>query len=71
LTVIVESNRIIDGQPLDLTAQLQQLTGDGWDVRFMLPNGINRWTVIASRDHEIIRVGPGVLQDGTTPERMR
>ena len=71
LTVIVESNRIIDGQPLDLTAQLQQLTGDGWEVRFLLTNGVNRWTVVCVRDHEIIRVGSGVTQDGTMPERMR
>lgn len=56
LTVIVESNRILDGQPLDLTDQLQRLTVEGWEVRFMLPNGVNRWTVICSQDTAIVRV---------------
>lgn len=54
-TIIVESDRIINGQPLDLTEQVQQLSDAGWSIRFMLPNGVNRWTVIASRDTEIIR----------------
>lgn len=46
-TVIVESNRILDGQPLDLTETLNTLAVEGWVVRFVLPNGVNRWTVIA------------------------
>lgn len=55
-TVIVESNRIIDGQPFDLTEQLQRLTDEGWTVRFMLPNGVNRWTVVCSKDSAIVGV---------------
>lgn len=51
LSVIVESNRIIDGQALDLTEQLQRLTDQGWEVRFLLPNGVNRWTVVCAREH--------------------
>jgi hypothetical protein len=54
LTVIVESERIIDGRPLDLTEQLQRLTEAGWSVRFVLPNGVNRWTVICSRETNLV-----------------
>lgn len=54
LTVIVESERIIDGRPLDLTDQLQRLTDAGWSVRFVLPNGVNRWTIIASRETNLV-----------------
>lgn len=55
LTIIVESNRIIDGQPFDLTEQLQHLTVEGWEVKFILPNGVNRWTVIGTK--EFVQVG--------------
>lgn len=48
-SVIVESNRIIDGQPLDLTELLNDLHHGGWDVKFVMPNGVNRWTVVAER----------------------
>jgi hypothetical protein len=54
LTVIVESERIIDGRPLDLTEQLQRLADAGWSVGFVLPNGVNRWTVIASRETTLV-----------------
>jgi len=50
LSVIVESDRIIHGQPLDLTEQLNAMAAQGWQVRFVLPNGINRWAVICSRE---------------------
>lgn len=46
---IVESNRIIEGQPLDLTEALNRLTAAGWIIRFVGPNGVNRWTVVAER----------------------
>lgn len=54
LTVIVESERIINGRPLDLSDELQRLTDAGWSVRFILPNGVNRWTVIASRETTLV-----------------
>jgi hypothetical protein len=56
LTIIIESNRIIDGQPFDLTEQLQRLSDDGWVVRFILPNGVNRWTVVCGKDTALVRV---------------
>jgi hypothetical protein len=46
-TVIVESNRIVEGQPLDLADTLNALAEQGYVIRFVLPNGVNRWTVIA------------------------
>jgi hypothetical protein len=49
-TVIVESTRILEGQPLDLTETLLRLTADGWTIAHVLPNGVNRWTVIAWQD---------------------
>jgi len=51
IAVIIESHRIVDGMALDLAEQLERLTGSGvWRVQYVLPNGVNRWTVIASRE---------------------
>jgi hypothetical protein len=55
LAVIVESNRIIDGQALDLAEQLTRLTDSGWEVRYLLPNGVNRWTVVCAQQTDIVR----------------
>lgn len=52
-TEIVESDRILEGRPLDLTEALDRLDRQGWSVEFVLPNGVNRWTVIASSDEGI------------------
>jgi hypothetical protein len=49
-TVIVESTRILEGQPVDLTETLDRLTAAGWTIQTVLPNGVNRWTVIAWKD---------------------
>jgi hypothetical protein len=38
-----------EGGPAALQALLQQLTAQGWDVVTVLTNGINRWTVVASK----------------------
>lgn len=47
---------IIDGYASDLEQALARLSGEGWAVRFVLPNGVNRWTVITERASE--GVGP-------------
>ena len=43
----------LEGRPLDLTEALDRLDRQGWSVEFVLPNGVNRWTVIASSDEGI------------------
>jgi hypothetical protein len=46
---IVESNAILEGVPVDLVAALTRLQAAGWTVFQLLPNGVNRWTVICRR----------------------
>lgn len=38
-----------EGGPAELQALLQQTTAQGWIVENILTNGINRWTVVASK----------------------
>jgi hypothetical protein len=33
-----------------LTEYLNRLTQQGWDVRFVMANGLDRWTVVCWRD---------------------
>lgn len=41
---------IVNGaESVKLDDVLDGLTAKGWEIRFILPNGINRWTVIASK----------------------
>ncbi len=35
-----------------LDANLTLLTQRSWQIQYVLPNGVNRWTVIASKDSE-------------------
>jgi len=49
---IVESNNILQGVPVDLVAALNRLQADGWTIWAVLPNGVNRWTVICQRSNE-------------------
>ena len=49
-TEIVESSRILEGIPVDLVDALNRLQAEGWTVWQVLPNGVNRWTVIARRE---------------------
>ncbi len=38
---------------VELEEVLHMLTAEGWQIRFVLPNGVNRWTVIAQREEAI------------------
>ena len=38
-----------EGEATVLQATLQQLTAQGWSIFAVLTNGINRWTVVASK----------------------
>lgn len=49
-TEIVEEDRIVQGRPLCLAERLNALSASGWNIRQVLPNGVNRWTVIAERN---------------------
>lgn len=37
---------IVEGYGADLAVELQRWTAEGWRVCFVLPNGVNRWTVV-------------------------
>lgn len=40
---------IVEGYPTDLAVLLNRLSRDGWQLRLVLPNGVNRWTVIVEK----------------------
>jgi len=40
---------IVEGYGPDLAGHLNRFTAEGWTIRFVLPNGVNRWTVIMER----------------------
>jgi hypothetical protein len=40
----------VAGLALDLSDVLDRLSADGWTISLVLPNGVNRWTVIAWKD---------------------
>lgn len=47
---IVDSNAILQGVPRDLCDALTRVQGEGWTIFTILPNGVNRWTVVAWKD---------------------
>ena len=47
---IVESTNILEGIALDITALLNRRAHEGWVLRHMMPNGVNRWTLTFWRD---------------------
>jgi len=40
---------ILEGRPEDLDALLEAAEREHYEVRFVLPNGVNRWTIITRR----------------------
>lgn len=40
---------IVQGHASDLAGFLNRFEQDGWTIRFMLPNGVDRWTVVMNR----------------------
>lgn len=41
---------IVEGYGADLELALTRVVTEGWTVRFVLPNGVNRWTVICAKE---------------------
>ncbi len=41
---------IVQGHGSDLERYLQEKTDAGWDVRWVIVNGVDRWTVICWRE---------------------
>lgn len=47
----VTGNTKADGLScVELDEALARLLADGWALRFVLPNGVNRWTLICWKD---------------------
>jgi hypothetical protein len=40
---------IVEGYDSDLQHNLNELIEQGHAIRFVLPNGVNRWTIIAEK----------------------
>jgi hypothetical protein len=45
---------ILEGKAEELDAVLAIADRHGYDVRFVLPNGVNRWTVITRLKHDVV-----------------
>jgi hypothetical protein len=41
--------RIVEGYASDLQNELNMLVGSGHVLRFITPNGVNRWSVVAEK----------------------
>lgn len=39
-----------EGYAADLATVLNRRTTDGWTVRYVIVNGVNRWTVVCWKD---------------------
>lgn len=42
-------SEITEGGSMELERLLNRLDAEGWTVEHVMPNGVNRWTVTASR----------------------
>jgi hypothetical protein len=40
---------IVEGYDSDLQRNLNELIEQGYAIRFVLPNGVNRWTVVSEK----------------------
>lgn len=61
---------ILEGHGKDLAAALARVTVNGYAVQYVLPNGINRWTIVAAREagqrsDSPPMAGPTAARDGS------